>query len=638
MIEWMKQLADLTSDASSEVTLTEVKYSGVIGGSDYFISTDDFKLTHPLYEYMQGNEYLKSLSQAKPILVHRTQLGKAHISELKRTKIVDVTSIGSVTRLVEPGMGITDGSNVPWRDEADDHSFDIKWTNVGIDFTFLGIHERLQGDSPKYTSMGPTGQPKYNVPEPTVSESVLGPYPSSKDANDWFDELKYSLNFLGALGKDRAEHLGCTMHYLYSYNFPNPGYTIPGVFKFDLPVIVGYRRWATTIVTPTGLLFVGGYLFGEGDDFYWSHFGMRYTQGSADNFYSAGYPLKIRTSKSSSVYEPALIKRSEGDTFDMMWPLSWNSDFVNSMALGELTSVSEPAELGETKSYIYTLMTAEVLRIDGQMTIDGYARYLTGIGVYKGAEASKVADIRATWANLPSGVAFAVVTEKCSGRSVKETLAYNEYGRKRAKACKDNNFMELPYNDTYTWKQVDNMMSNLTSRSVWVIDASNAEVTTSPDATVPSVTKVITFSPKTDTSVGYTLSDGGGAGTLVLTAENFTNLAEQHMPFRIQDSSGLIDPILKEIGWTDVATFNAESDMKAYNGASLGMGTRAMGKAVTYEDVCLVNDVNGEIAYLASQICDFRQFNTKLLPTLRSLLGSSVYPKLVDAFVKPEEA
>lgn len=577
MIEWMKSIADLTDDASTEVRITELRYTGVIGGSDYFISSDDFKLTHPLYEYMQGNEYLKAISTAKPVLVHTTKIGVAHVSELKRTKIVELSSLVEHNQQLGAAFGIQDGSSIAWRDSDENRNFSPTWNDAGMAFDFWGLHER--DDSPLWTSIIPGGQPDCDVTTPETSARVVCGYPVSKDANDWFDELKYSLNFVGALGSDKATHLGCVMHYLYRYDFPGADSTVSGTFQLDLPCLAGYRRWATVIPTPNGLLFCGGYLFGEGDDFFWSHFGMSYACGYANNHYGADYPLKIRSVKSSEVYESDKIKRLSGDTFSMMWPLSWNSEFVSSMNLGPLSSTSEEPVIGEKKSYIYTLMTAGVTRIDGQLTYDSFARYLTGLGVYTPTTADKLDAISKSWDKLPSGVAFAIVSEKCSGRSVKETASYKEYGRKRAKACKDNDFLDKPYNANYTWKQVDNMLNGLTTRSVWVIDASNAEVTTTPNVSVPEVEKTVTFTKKTDNSVSYVFGDGSGAGNLVLSADNFTSFAEANMPFRIIDNSLLLDPILKEIGWADVAAFNKEGEAQMYSGLSLNMGTRAMGKA-----------------------------------------------------------
>lgn len=634
MRQWFETLIPKLDRSIIEVNCFELKYSGHMAGSDFFISTNSTNHAHPLELYMQENEYLRTLAAADAKCVQETISG-TFLTELPRSKVLN---LGSFQAYVQPEIKLP-GTSFPYQAPA------------LVDSTFAGgVREWTPILNATHASFGPAevfNRTSYpfrcvnNGAKPTrgieaAATEIHAAYPLSTETNEWFPELSHSLSMVGALSNEAAVHLGVSMRFNPYPGAGNPDYGDRWTpTSGALQQLVGYRRWFVAVMVANGLLFVGGYLIGEGEDVFYSHFGGSWMGGSNRDYLSAiqyaDKPRRVTFDGQHSTANTAIVA---SDKFKAIWPLSFSHLFVNSVKLSDVViSTAEPVEFDD-RVVIDNIIDAKVDRVDGSLLFADYAKYLDGLGIYEPYTEEEKAKVASSWAKLPDGIVFALKTEQCANRSVKETTAYKEYGRKRAKACKDNNFLDLPYNDEYTWKQVDNMMSALKSRSIWITDAGNAEIISAPPVTTTPVTRTLTFSVNTSNVLNWVSDEDAVRGQLILSTSSFESLLDRMMPFRIVDTAtGDMNTFLASNNLGSVQDFNGNYNVETYKEIHLGMGVRAIGAAVTYEDIVAVNGVDGEISYLASQLTDYRHFNGKLALLVSSLQGHMVYPKLVDKFV-----
>lgn len=274
MLDWQSKIISKLSPDIVNASMVTMSFDGMMKGSDYFIKVDGAGTTHPLYEYMQRNQYLKTLSQSKPFVLHSNGTGdKKTLSALRDTSAIDVNKFqkqkftyGSISDHLTlanrpefpPKKGNPGKLNLTISDAG---------CNMFFDVTYFSNHLAFYSNE---------GNPKFGVEVKESWELMCG-YPVDADANPLAPYFKAGLSMVGALGADAATDLGVKVAYRkwnsYHWN-QNIG--------INIPMLVGYRRWFLAEPTSGGFVLMAGYLIGEGEDYFWTKFGTYY-EGSTSS-------------------------------------------------------------------------------------------------------------------------------------------------------------------------------------------------------------------------------------------------------------------------------------------------------------------------------------------------------------------
>lgn len=393
------------------------------------------------------------------------------------------------------------------------------------------------------------------------------------------------------------------------------------------PFVPGTRRFmfifpanSTNMQTPGDMRVVTGYLAGEGNDIVqvhvtWVHDdrnGARQiitTYAGPDDVLSStdvGFSSSLTSTKGYAINGPVDMVDEIHGTFNL---LSETSSLVNS----------------DSVSLTYIEYELDVNRVYGTVTPETFAEYLsTGYGVLPPKPASRVAEVMSSWGKVPSGFKYVLRTETCSGRSVKETTLYNTYGKKRAKACKTNNFLELQYNDEYTYKQVDNKLASLQSRDAWLWSIDNVPSAT---ATAPAASKgEVTLSAVNENQFSAVAAGAVTGMTYPMNADGVTAFMGQFEGYTILGAEVIASILGSDGSGSTLATYNAalaeEINPEPYK---MGMIDQISGYALTYQELCTVADADAEIRFLMSQVTDYANFHSGLKNVISSFKNDIVF-------------
>lgn len=122
-------------------------------------------------------------------------------------------------------------------------------------------------------------------------------------------------------------------------------------------------------------------------------------------------------------------------------------------------------ELGTSATYLVdgVEVTLDTYSIDAsfflaRLNYDWYELYYkTGFDVYTPKTSNIQANVLDSWADIKAyGITVCAVKNEymLTEQMIQALPAYQEYGRVRKKACKDNNFLQLKFDDKYTYRQV----------------------------------------------------------------------------------------------------------------------------------------------------------------------------------------
>lgn len=495
-----------------KISLITAKYSGLIRGEDYFITVQPATKDHPLYDFMQTNDYLKRVSTGMKLQVVQNERDNITIAKPTTAGIYDTSNLVELIPTYEVDQNVSMGNAV-------EHSFppgtyergptpELIIHDGGGYFSFGGV-ERGVRDATIVNIGSKTVRPVnfakrkdmwYTYPDPTVA--------------GFWQESRAHLNKVGAFKKEAVVGLGCSIRYesFLEADVLEGRVTVP----VSLPFVSGTRRWFYFYAVQDGVVGVGGYLLGEGEDT--AYVNMEWTL--RDVRYSVRYVnelTKLFTQNTAVALQNA--RRVSWIKSVDMWPLSWNSQFVDGIQGDfDFGVVAELEDVDNTRIFEQDV-NVTVAKVTGHLNKTDYLSYLsTGYDIHPPLTTKDLAKVMKSWETVPPVLNFAIERIKCSGRSFKELPYYGEYGKKRSKACKDNNFMDLKYNNEFTFKQVENKMSSLTSLDVWVADASlSSSLGGDGVVYIPEVTRVTTITKADEQSFKYVVNDAPMSGTVVLS-------------------------------------------------------------------------------------------------------------------------
>lgn len=611
----------------TKLSLVTTTYAGMIRGEDYFITVEPAVNNHPLYDFMQDNEYLKRISTGMKLQVISNERDNYTVAAPTSANVFDSSGLVELVPTYELEQDFALGNAVEHKRTVGGSGRgpapSIAITPKGASFSFGGVDHGV-----RHATIVNGGSKTVRPVNFAKAKDMWYAYPDPTVAGFWHDSRVY-LNKVGAFKREAVTSLGCMIRYesFIEANF------VAGRTAVDvkLPPVNGTRRWFYFYAVQNGIVGVGGYLLGEGEDT--AYVNLEWTLREAH--YSETYDNGLTQLITQETAVPlANMRRVSWIKNVDLWPLSWNSQFVDSIqgdfdfgAITELENV-------ENMRVFEQLVDVNVSKLTGHMNKSDYLSYIaTGYDLFPPLTGEELIKSTKSWESVPSVLNFAIERIKCSGRSFKELPYYAEYGKKRSKACKDNNFMELKYNDEFTFKQVENKLSSLTALDVWVADASlSSSLGGDGVVVVPETTRVTTITKVDERSFKYVVNDAAMSGTVVLSESTIDAFVDKVMPSKFAGDVAMLDAFLAAEGGSTLNDYASEAAGKQYSKFNLNMSAYGYGTSLTYTEVCENLNVTGQIAFLAIQLTDFRHFNVQVPLLVKSLQGVSAYPVAATKF------
>lgn len=604
---------------SDQQRILRIDYKGALAGSDYFLSFAVNPGVHPLEPVMGNNAYLKRLKD-RPAL-HMIIAGERSVITSSATSDAAATNISlptfkssAVTVVNKVIAGSSSTVSPPERGH-----FSISEGANGLINVNMGNMSAPDSDYPPYASDAPLaddGNGSYTAACKQLYSQNDSPSVNVYAFNADHSELLANLSNYGIVN----EKLGFRLYKMVDGEISN------------FPRIVGLRR---IIYMAGGAYAACAYLLGEGKD-------IMVGNATIYMYRRNNYQIAIFNVNHSASCDrnPATLlssfspKRDPGLDILVLYPLSYAAGVITSLEGSFHNTVSWTEEdntaLAVTKpikmySSTVIMNVSSAVGILDKSTITEYVD--SGLGVVTPQPKEMANAITKSWDKVGAGVAFRIKPYRVSGLTVKETRVYKAYKKRRERACKANNFMELDYNDEYTWKEVDNKISNMTGGDVLSIDASIIGKSASRDVTVMGTGLTINL---TETGGTYSWTDNKGQNGS-FPKEGLENWLGTLPTAPVLTGNG-VAAASAQLN-TDLTALS--SDARGTAGQySLLSTSITMSTVPEWEKFAASHDYDEQVAFLASQVTDYAKFNAGITKFVRSLMGDNVYPRLADEFIE----
>lgn len=392
-----------------------------------------------------------------------------------------------------------------------------------------------------------------------------------------------------------------------------------------LPFVRGFSR--RVIVVGGGgtrkLAMIGYYVFGEDQDVAcWSY---GYVDKSGSSMYWGNYEgRKLLTQPKLS--SSASIKLCQNMTYLKLYPLSWNPVLMNGMHLTDVSfDLEEPEHLVVGDSTVkFHLGSGTVNCVTGLMSRDTYVQMLEdGFGVLEPAKEDAITRVRASWAKIPTTLSFRFEPTPASGYSLKDTEAYKEYGKKRAKACKENNYLELAYNAEYSMKTVENKLTNLVKLDVLTMDSSLIGSFSKSNIVVDATNRTTTITAGANGSYTYATNDGT-SGVVTNTETSIENMLDAVMPSKFAGETKFLDDFLLSGGeGYNLQDLNNAGAKQSYSNLSLIVNDLELPIMPSLAQLKASKTKSDVTAFMCNQITDYDEMNKKIPTLIRTTSGQT---------------
>lgn len=627
----------IESDTRSSGTLVRIK-SGAPLNQDFLYYADDVDSgEHPLFKSDEPSAYGRMLRAKPPVGIIQWEANGATLTKVATSSVVlknpiskDLDAIARRGTFDESALdysGMT-GTNSPFSDRVD--NFNVP--DVAVELAYTAGRLRLSRFQIRY----PSGfKPDYSKPVHSRAASALvkagsgfpkvtGGVYSWPDLSNTSDLVVQALNRVPV---PKESLLGTLPLY------------VDTSFESSAPFVAGTRRFymffPSNSDTGAGLgiyngFMVSGYVAGEGTDLVmiegsfaedgqrWQPFSKQYT------------PPAIGTILNANVGSSTSIRSRK------VYPLNGSCTFISSIE-GTMEQVSSDLTI-EFDTKMALNVTEYILTVDkvyGSIEPTEYGVYLsTGYDIITPRKAEDVKVVIDSWLKATRGFYFVLRGEKCDGYSVKDSSLYKEYGKRRAKACKTNNFLELPYNAEYTYKQVDNKLSAIVSRDAWMWPIDEVPIGGSQIGIPVKGEVVLTL----DSSAQFSALATGSTVSFKypMTEEGVEAFFDRYEGFRIINAS-IITGIVQSDGNGSnleayVSELNKPIDTTPYQ---MQMVDFSAGYALTLKEFISIGaDRDKQLRFLMSQVTDFAKFDGNLLKILKSFSNEVVFNYFINRIAK----
>lgn len=592
-----------------------LRYKGELNKVDVFVADDVDQGVNPLIDVEETNLYLSSL----------------------------LTANGTrISTYSEPGMPLRSTIDSGARTATSQGRFDFSTVTIDGSFTTSGMVVAGSYDNaPGAVAAEPTPDRMLNfsmTPEDLVQFIAPHPWPDNEySIVGQTDVVNWPLGWLSwpdmSVSDDRAvillRRLRCQENDFIR--------TIPlRCFKGDDPVLIpfvpGTRRFflvvpvANNDITTGTCRVICGYLLGEGDDIFYSKFCNREPGVTNWNEMWGSLPRY-------PIYTNATLGYSSSFNTLTIYPLCGSPNFLDKVE-GEFVFGPTEEEMVGNVNVRVTDIHVNVTSAYGRINTSDFREYLlTGYDLFTPLPLESADKILETWIKTNGGVSYKLVSEPCAGRSLKETSYYQDYGRARAKACKNNDFMDLRYNDEYTNKQVENKLQSLISKSVWI----QSENTLASVGNVNLEQKEVVVIAE-ENSNQFRATAGGQTRIFAKTEGGVEAFFSAHAGYQINDPTNILGQLMSlDASGGDLAAYqSAISEPIEPSKYDLRFGDFKFGYAVSYSDVVAKLTITQQVAFLAAQVTDFVKFEPFIARLLNDFDFDKVFVKLIPSLEKRE--
>lgn len=635
-----KQMLDglipFNSDDVTELTLTRMRYTGgILTGMDWFINTNLEPIEHPFAEAMRDHEYLDGVRDLGRQLMINYKWSDRNILIMHRTGL-NKYSKTDVNAPLDPVVG----SNLELPLElalSSRHARDYKPREVA-----MTVEVASQAASVKVTLKGldrPDGEFGYTAgqnPDPTDGVHTFahygvvpadGFYSFSEDVFPSDLIFANELNALNPMDPLNVPSLGIRVQTIGAGNQN----TVP-TYTFNIPFVKGTRRCLFVTGQPGGRLTAFSfYRLGEGDDLVIYKIGcalyLNSSQPSHANAYGFMTVSAFRGRASSSVMIHKHI------TVDEMHALSWNSLLVDTY-YGMPTILDEKEELYGNIRVIVRDVEFNVGEVLGHLDKTQYFNYLkTGYGIFPPVTDERLKEVSDSWNQIPEAIVWRYAPAPVLGYSVKETSLYKEYGKRRAKACKTNDFLEQRYNQEYVYKQLENKLSNVRGLDVWCLDRALCAVTGLNTSKATGEVARSTVITKVNDLQFRAVSNDGLNKTLPLSEEGVDQFIDLFMPTAVTGDVAALELVIGSM--KDLEGSTDAVDLSSYD---MRLGSQKWPEGPHWPTLEATRTYDQRMVFLLSQLSDYSQFNVKLPQLLRSMMGDRVFPAMVKNYVTKQSS
>lgn len=636
-----KLLVDNKLPTASSVDVFSYTYTGLMSGMDFFGTSGPSEIIHPTYDLMGQNDYLSAIREMPKL----TESLDVSVTPNRVIVVRDGTSGSADVKQLQPyepeiigfpnlAMTLTEEENPHWSSKGD-ASYHKKFTpltrfgctsagisaEIGVGVIGAGTnvfvslyHEAHVGKSTvdRRSSLY-YKRPVFNLPD--------GVYAVPEIVTRGDSELANVIAASGFLRMPVVRRLGLRVEHRPS-----------GVS--NTPFVAGTRRFL--IVTANGVkgqfLFLSGYILGEGPDLIYYQFALEDEGNGWDVFYSP-VVAGIAQVLPEQPYSAGNMRQSSAVQVNRYFAFSWNADFVDTI-FGELTTDAETEERLEGDVVVrYHSRSLLISKIVGRVRKDAYREYLsTGYGIFTPKKKEEVDLIMQRWSKIADSVSYTcgpVVIDQTY--TLKNTTAYREYGKRRAKACKTNNFLDLAYNQEYPMKTVENKLTALKNLAVLAVDSREVgTIKQKVKNSVAAVTTIATVSKLNDLQFSF-VTNTGLSGTKALTEAGVSEFLDAVMPASFAGDVAMLELALG----ASLTEFAADASGYDVSEVRLDLQGVFIPSHPDWEVMLDTLSIDERTAFLCTQLTDYRQFEASLPKLIRQFMGDKMYPALLSKFELP---
>lgn len=617
------------NNGRSDFEIFKVKVSSPVNDTLYFVKDKVDGGEHPLFSAEDANVYRQALRKLKPLdLITWTNNGGVK-SSIKQSMVavsnstqVDLDAISRVGNFSEDVIdysGMT-GVNAEFTTETTE----IKVCDIDCEVTYSKGYMTIS----KF--LYNMGAGKDGVVQPSrIGHTLI-------KSGSGFPKVGQSVWQMDDLNRD-------TMIAKAIKSLPVPASSILGAlpvyvdnsFSSSAPFVKGTRRafmfFPSNSSTSPGSGIYNGfmvafYIAGEGADILslqtaWCEDGYRWRPNP-----------EVRTLPTFDTIVNGVIGTSSSIRQSRAYPINGDPLFTTSIE-GNLVldNFDTTLEFDGQIAVSVSEYSLEVDKLYGSIDLQTYASYLnTGMGVLPPLSTERVSEIIKSWQRVTSGFHFVIKEESASGYSVKKSSLYQEYGKRREKACKTNNFLELAYNQEYTYKQVENKLSNLVKRDAWMWDVKDTPVggKDSGDISVGTVT----LTKVNELQFSALVSGNTASTTYAMTEDGVSAFMDAHLGMKIVNSEILVSVVGNDLEGYNLSDFSDQLTQgvssKPYAMSNVGY---IAGYAITLSELEESGaSYDTKLRFLMSQVTDFSQFQSKLVAIVKSFNSTTVF----DHYIK----
>lgn len=313
--------------------------------------------------------------------------------------------------------------------------------------------------------------------------------------------------------------------------------------------------------------------------------------------------------------------------------VTWNP-FISSIYAGTGTEIVNKGDI-EEKGVITTFLDVNVdnATITGSISKSEYLALIAdGSVVAKPVSKADLAAITKSWEKVSDSVRYRCEISDLSGFSVKTTGMYKTYRDKCTKACRDNDFMDKPYNDEYKWKTVENKLQEVKLTSCISLDSTLLSTAAVIPAVKYDAAGIVTLTEKVSTGQISYVASTGETGVTAADEKHVSELLGTFVGYKIVDDGG----ILSKMGIV-ISDYNSILNSSEGVPESMNLRDHSILELISFKELRKTLSNDALVAFVACQVTDMVKTNQGIPRLLKKLSGGTILKQVLPALSKKSE-